>query len=139
MIQKLLHIHCSKDLSFNFACILAKFPMSEKKYEIFQKADPKKRFGIISRHCMSVGHKCGLSDDFLGFFVEVKEDYRFYKKWHAENLADKHKKEFKELMDALKTEHRAEFVRRDLQHLTFKLVKYIVNSKIFKEKEWPTE
>ena len=142
MIQALLHIHCSKDLSFQLACILAKYPMSESKYKVFKTLDPKKRFGVISRHCMGVAHRCGVSDDFLDEIIRAKNDYSFYKKLHANNV-EKQKlnptKNVSELMDSVSTELKLSFCRSHLQHLTQKLIDIIFKSKIFTEKEWPAE
>jgi hypothetical protein len=68
------NLHTLKELREDFAWFLCAYPLSPAKEKVILKMDGKKKFGLLSRHLMSVSKNLGIGDLFLENFHELKED-----------------------------------------------------------------
>ena len=72
------NLHTIDTLRDKFAWFLVAYPLNGSKEKIFIKLSGKRKFGLLSRHLMSVSKRLGMDNLTLNRFHELKDDEKYY-------------------------------------------------------------
>jgi len=109
-------LHTSNILKDDFCWFLLAYPMSDNKKKIFRKLNGKKKFGMLSRHLVSVSSRLGMNQIFLHNFYKLKEkertalkslkneDWMYYYNFFDEQRIERNSDTIEEQIDITKRE-----------------------------------